>query len=119
MFEYKEKCLFPRDITPERDVYLGETSVQIRSFGGKYPSVHLVRSYMLKDENEEREEGGFYHIFEYKCGTTAVNYNLHEFMQVRKFIDLSPHWNVFYKDIDWQGTLMPIPKAHFLMEDEK
>ncbi|MGG3843408.1 hypothetical protein [Anoxybacillus kestanbolensis] len=117
MFKYKYKCLFPKDINPEKDVFLGETSVQIRSFDGKYPSVHLVKSYMLHDANvKDREEGCFYHIFEYKCGTSAINYNYNQFEQVKKYIDLSPQWNIFYKDTDDEHGLIPIPKENIFRE---
>lgn len=113
MFKYKIKCLFPRDIDPKKDIFLGETSVQIEGFHG-YPSIHLVKSYMLHDGHDiEREEGSFYHIFEYKAGTTAVNYDKREFDRTRKFIDLSKHWNVFYQDSD-PNFFIPIPKENFL-----
>lgn len=113
MFQCKIKCLFPIDIDESKDVFLGETSVQITGFHG-YPSVHLVKSYMLADGHDvEREEGSNYHIFEFKCGTTTINYNQRVFEQVRKFIYLSEQWNVFYRH-DTGDVFIPIPKENFL-----
>ncbi|MFS0603227.1 hypothetical protein [Peribacillus frigoritolerans] len=113
MFQYKIKCLFPRDINENKDIFLGETSVQITGFHG-YPSVHLVKSYMLSDGHDvERDEGSHYHIFEFKCGTTAINYSQREFEQMKKFIALNEHWNVFYKH-DTDDFFIPIPKENFL-----
>lgn len=69
---------------------------------------------MLSDGHDvEREEGSHYHIFEFKCGTTAMNYRQIEFEQVRKFIDLSERWNVFYRH-DTGDFFKPIPKETFL-----
>ena len=115
MFKYKIKCLFPKDIDQKSDIFLGETSVQIHSFHDNYPSIHLVKSYMLSDENHnERVEGNFYHIFEHKCGTTAINYGQNQFNQVKKYLDLSEYWNIFYLDSSNKFPLMPIPKENFL-----
>lgn len=113
MFQYKVKCLFPKDINPSKDIYLGETSVQIEGFHG-YPSIHLVKSYMLADGHDiEHDTGSYYHIFHFKAGTTAINYNQREFDQVRKFIQLNNHWNIFYQD--HKGDIpIPIPKENFL-----
>ncbi|GIM44492.1 hypothetical protein DNHGIG_00410 [Collibacillus ludicampi] len=85
-----------KDIDPERDIFLGETSVQITGFWD-YPSVHIVRSYQVRDTEDAGESaGGFYHIFHHKCGTTVVNYNRAQYEQVAKFIDVSDHWQIFY-----------------------
>jgi hypothetical protein len=115
LFEYKIKCLFPRDIDTKKDVYLGETSVQIDGFHG-YPSIHLVKSYMLADGHDvEHDTGSYYHIFYFKAGTTAINYGQRQFEQCRKFIQLNDHWNVFYQH-DTDDFFMPIPKENFLPE---
>jgi hypothetical protein len=97
------KTLFPKDVNPQSDTFLGETSVQITGFH-EYPSVHLVKSYMVKKENEMEY---FYHIFEYKAGTTLVNYGPSQYKQVEKFIDISDQWSLFYQD---ETSFMPISK---------
>jgi hypothetical protein len=113
MFQYKVKCLFPKNINQSQDIYLGETSVQIEGFNN-YPSVHLVKSYMLSNGHDvEHDTGSYYHIFHFKTGTSAVNYGKREFDQVRKFIQLNKHWNVFYQDHK-DDFLIPIPKENFL-----
>lgn len=95
-----------KDINPKKDLFLGETSVQIYGFSDDYPSVHIVRSYVTLDEN--KNWGAFYHIFDYKVGTTAINYNYKEWKQVKNLINLSKHWQVFYRDED--GTMMPVSR---------
>jgi hypothetical protein len=104
----REKSLFPQNINTEKDVFLGETSVQIKSFHDNYPSVHLVKSYYI---SEGEYEDSFYHIFEYKTGTAVTNYNKKEYDQVAQFVDVSDHWTIFYKD---DHHLMPVSKEYRL-----
>lgn len=96
-----------RDINSEKDLFLGETSVQIIGFNG-YPSVHIVQSYVTLDSDSKW--GAFYHIFSYRCGTSAVNYNYKEYLQVKKFISLSKHWQVFFRDLEGSTILLPLSR---------
>lgn len=81
--------LISESCNPYKYVYLGETSVKIDGFHG-YPSIHLVKSYMLADGNEV--EHGYRkllsYFFYFLAGTTAINYGQREFNQVRKLIQL-------------------------------
>ncbi|MGO4890274.1 hypothetical protein ACJ2A9_21205 [Anaerobacillus sp. MEB173] len=98
------KTLFPKDIDPENDIYLGETSVQIKGFHDGYPSIHLVKSYIKRVDNSEH----FYHIFEHKTGTSAMNYGPRQYEQVANYLDISDYWTIFYKD---DTSMMPINKS--------
>lgn len=102
------KEVFGKDIDPENDIFLGEKRVQIQDRSGN-PSVHLVRSYQTKpDPNDKRP--GFYHIFFQKGeGRSAVNYNKPEYDQVKKFIDISDHWSIFYIN-ESLGLKIPVSK---------
>lgn len=89
-------------INPKIDTFLGETSVQIKGYDG-YPSVHLVRSYLIKVDAYTTY---FYHIFAWRCGTTVINYKPWHYQQVADFIDVSDFWDIFYVDVE---NTEPIP----------
>jgi len=103
------RSLHLEEINPEQDTFLGETSVQIKSFHDDYPSIHRVKSYLIRDLENQDDVNHLYHIFEYGCGTSAVNYNPRQYEQVKKCIDLSDHWTIFYKDLDSED-LIPVSK---------
>ncbi|TGB04683.1 hypothetical protein [Halobacillus salinus] len=101
-------ALFPNDINTEKDVFLGETSVQITGFNG-YPSIHIAKSYLIRENDYDDEL--FYHIFEHKTGTTLINYGPTQYRQVEKFIDITDRWSLFYKDSEDPNLLMPVPNS--------
>ncbi|MFJ5625326.1 hypothetical protein ACIQD3_22100 [Peribacillus loiseleuriae] len=108
------RSLSPNDINIKKDVFLGETCVQIESFHDGYPSVHIVRSYMLKD-SPERTEGGFYHIFKCISGTCVTNFKYKQYEQVKRHIDISDYWTILYLHEDNNGgILIPISKLNRL-----
>lgn len=94
--ETKRHLEYCQTIDPQADTFLGETTVQIRGYDG-YPSVHLVRSYLIKNDTDTAY---FYHIFDWRCGTSVMNYKPWHYEQVAGFIDVSDYWDIYYVDAE-------------------
>ncbi|GMA61264.1 hypothetical protein GCM10025859_17040 [Alicyclobacillus fastidiosus] len=78
-------------INPQKDRRLDAIKVRVYNSACD-PSIHYVSSYVVEETQYH------YHVFKWITGLSVVDYNKQEYDQLKKFIDISDRWAIYYDD---------------------
>ena len=84
--------LFPKDIDPENDKLISESTLEFPcAFNTSY---HIVKSYEVRFGNSK---GRKYHLFIHKSGKSVMNFTPSDYINfvASNGISISPEWTIF------------------------